>query len=277
MMDGNEIRARMAGYEFYHIIKLSDDISTPGNPRHLTTQHMVMGALKQLDLKDKRVLDIGCRDGLFSFEAERMGATEVIGVDNDLSKPAIEFLIPYFNSGVKMHEVNLYDLTPNTFGLFDVVIFAGVLYHLRYPFWALKVIRDIMRDGGTLLMETAVWRGAHRHAMLYCPVGDESPYDPTSCTFFNEKGLLDTLSSLGFRVKDLRYQPVQQGVKSILRYLRQWGVNLCKRTETTSGRININRINRATVITTLSIGVADQEVKQYWEGLHDFHTGLGHT
>jgi SAM-dependent methyltransferase len=276
-MDENEIKSKMAAYEFYHIIKLTDEISTPGNPRHVATQDMVMGLLKELELKGKRVLDIGCRDGLFSFEAERMGATEVIAIDNDLSKPAIEFLIPYFNSGVKMHEMNLYDLTPNTFGLFDVVIFAGVLYHLRYPLWAMKIIRDIMGDGGERVLETAIWRGASRHAMLYCPVRDESPYDPTSCSFFNEKGLLDTLASLGFRVKSLRYQCAQKGVRAMLRYLKQWGLNLCRRSKTASGRININRINRAAVVATLTREAVDQKVKQYWEGLHDFHTGLGHT
>ena len=61
-------------------------------------------------MKGKRVLDIGCRDGIYSFEAEKMGAKEVIGIDNDISKPALEFLIPYFNSKVKMFEMNLFDL-----------------------------------------------------------------------------------------------------------------------------------------------------------------------
>jgi FkbM family methyltransferase len=39
-----------------------------------------------MDLKGKRVL--GCRDGLFCFKAESMGAKEVVGMENDLSKPA---------------------------------------------------------------------------------------------------------------------------------------------------------------------------------------------
>jgi tRNA (mo5U34)-methyltransferase len=43
-------------------------------------------------VRGKRVIDIGCRDGMFSFEAERMGAAEVTGIDNDLSTAAVEFL-----------------------------------------------------------------------------------------------------------------------------------------------------------------------------------------
>jgi len=98
-------------------------------------------------------LDIGCRDGLFSFKAESMVAGEVIGIDNDLSEPATQFLIPFFNSKIQMKQLNLYEILPDTFGLFDVVIFPGVLYHLRYPFWGLKVIRDITNIGAHLLIE----------------------------------------------------------------------------------------------------------------------------
>src|SRR5262249_7329636 len=149
------------------------------------------------------VLDIGCRDGLFSFEAEKMGAAEVIGIDNDPSVAAIRFLIPYFKSKVQMHELNVYDLLPTTFGKFDVVIFSGVLYHLRYPFWGLKLVRDVVKDGGTLLLETAVYVDDNKYPLLFCPVGAESPYEPTSCTFFNTKALTDTLYSLGLTVRKI--------------------------------------------------------------------------
>lgn len=42
-----------------------------------------------------------------------------------------------------MYELNLFDLKPETFGTFDLIILCGVLYHLRYLFWALKVLRDV--------------------------------------------------------------------------------------------------------------------------------------
>ena len=158
-----------------------------------------MKYVKSLDLKGKRVLDIGCRDGLFSFAAESMGAAEVVGIDNDLSKPATEFLIPYFKSKVRMELMNVYDLGPDKFGLFDIVIFPGVLYHLRYPFWGLRAIRSVLKPGGNLIVETPIWRGENNNAMLFCPIGKDSPYETSSCTFFNEKGLVDTLTSLDSR------------------------------------------------------------------------------
>src|SRR5262245_11636792 len=128
IMNASEIHEAMAKYKFYHIIKLTDEISTPGEPDYVPAQNLCMKHLRSLDLRDKRVLDIGCRDGLFSFAAESMGAAEVIAIDNNLSRAAVEFLIPFFDSKVKMYQMNLYDLQPSSFGSFDVVIFPGVLY-----------------------------------------------------------------------------------------------------------------------------------------------------
>lgn len=204
-MNDAEIQENVRRYNFYHRIRLTDTITTPGFAALERGQEMVMRHLKSLDLRGRRVLDIGCRDGLFSFAAESLGASDVIGIDNDLSKAAIEFLIPFFRSKVQMKEMNLYDLRPEHFGLFDVIVFPGVLYHLRFPFWGMKVIRDVMKPGGHLIIETAIWRSERSNAVLYCPIGDESPFEPTSCTFFNEKGLKDTLQSLGFRTVSVEY------------------------------------------------------------------------
>jgi 2-polyprenyl-3-methyl-5-hydroxy-6-metoxy-1,4-benzoquinol methylase len=73
-MNENEIRQTMSRYKFYHIIRLTDKIVTPGNAVYVPAQNLCLKHLKSLDLNGKRVLDIGCRDGLFSFAAESMGA-----------------------------------------------------------------------------------------------------------------------------------------------------------------------------------------------------------
>jgi SAM-dependent methyltransferase len=197
----DQLRREMAGLSFYHTIQLTPTLATPGWPVVIPIVEMTLRALRKLDLRGKRVLDIGCRDGLFSFEAEKLGAAEVIGIDNDLAPGVPEFLTRALKSRVSIRAFNLFDLRPDTFGLFDVVIFPGVLYHLRYPFWALKLIRDVTTEGGTLVVETAVLADDNRHALLYCPTGTDSPYEPTSVTFYNRKGLHETLSSMGFAVE----------------------------------------------------------------------------
>jgi 2-polyprenyl-3-methyl-5-hydroxy-6-metoxy-1,4-benzoquinol methylase len=268
-MTENEIHQALKRYKFYHIIKIKDNIYTPGYPDYVPTQNLVIKHLKTLNLKGKRVLDIGCRDGLFSFTAEQMGAEEVIGIDNDLSKPATEFLIPYFKSNVKMIQMNLYDLKPENFGLFDVVIFPGVLYHLRYPFWGLKAIRDVLRIGGNLLIDTPIWEGERNNAILFCPIGKESPYEQTSCTFFNEKGLVDTLISMGLETVAIEYIKRNDGFINVLKK-RFRNMSLLGKDSPP-----IKKINRGTFHAIFRGYDKETFLMKYWDDTHNCHTESG--
>jgi SAM-dependent methyltransferase len=263
-MDEATLREALTKYNFYHIIPLTPELSTPGVV--FPNEEVSERALGCVDLVGKRVLDVGCRDGKFSFEAERRGASEVIGIDNDLSKAATELLIPYFKSGVQMHEMNLLDLRPDTFGSFDVVLFFGVLYHLRYPFWALKLLRDVLVPGGLVLIETAVMRDSNAHAMLYCPIGADSPYEDTSCTYFNEKGLRDSLQSLGLhveRVEHLHPSAEEPPTARVRRRLRE----VVRVALGHSGPPPMP-IGRATFVARFDPTLIDRDVTEYWEGIH---------
>ena len=305
-MDRKTIEENLSKYKWYHLIELEDGIVTPGYAPHVQIPSLkdVHKALRSIPLEGRRVLDIGCRDGLFSFEAEKLGAREVIGIDNDVSAGATEFLIPYFGSQVKMYELNVYDLKPETFGKFDVVIFAGVLYHLRYPFWALKRIRDVMEDDGQLIIETAVLDAFNEYALLYCPSEAESPYGVTSVTFFNAKGLTDTLYSMGITVRSINYcykteatdetieaTDESPGLLPSLKY-RIFSSRLLKRrildfpasvkqrfikkASPPDGNVlpngKMGPIDRGTFICDVTPNVVDQDVLTYWEHTHKFHS-----
>jgi hypothetical protein len=58
----------------------------------------------------------------------------------------------WFGSNVTGIACSVYDLNPKTFGTFDIVLFYGVLYHLRHPLLALERILSVCT--GTLLMQT---------------------------------------------------------------------------------------------------------------------------
>jgi SAM-dependent methyltransferase len=146
------------------------------------------------------VLDIGCRDGALSFEAERLGAAEVLAVDFDLPTQTTGFLKAALRSQVRFEQHNVYDLAPDRVGLFDIILMPGVLYHLRYPMLGLRRIRDLCHDGTVLLVETATFADANRFPLMLCPSGRDSPYEPTSCTFFNIAGFTQTVRSMGFAV-----------------------------------------------------------------------------
>lgn len=211
-----DIQEAVNKYCWYTTIKITDEISTSPQlnsgkrssiPNPCTLMHY-----DYVDFKDKSVLDIGCRDGLHSFEAEKRGAKSILGIDTCLSIGAVEFLIPYFKSKVKMQEKSLYDIE----GSFDIVIFAGVLYHLRYPFLAIKKISELLVEGGTLILETAIWNNHNDIPLVYCPNPKDSPYKGgSSVTFFNRKGLRDNLEVYGFEDMEFlpnKYEDYQTGI-----------------------------------------------------------------
>jgi tRNA (mo5U34)-methyltransferase len=88
------------------------------------------------DLRGQRVLDIGAWDGWYSFEMERRGA-EVLAIDN-WDNPRFHQMHAMLNSRVEYRQIDMYELTPERVGRFDIVLFMGVLYHLKHPLLALE-------------------------------------------------------------------------------------------------------------------------------------------
>ncbi len=108
------------------------------------------------DLRGKRVLDIGAWHGCFSFECERRGAAEVIALtlesDDQVGFSRLKCAVD--SKVVRFVQQSVYELDPSVLGEFDVVLFFGVLYHLRHPLWAIDNIRKVCR--GVALIETHV-------------------------------------------------------------------------------------------------------------------------
>lgn len=177
-------RIQAEGY-WFHRIELAPDLVTPGwsDPRSEKLPYFGLPA----DMSGMRVLDVGCADGFFSFEAERRGAREVVAIDSfpdsirrtTLCRDAL-------GSRVAPYLCNVYDLQAKTFGTFDLVMFFGVLYHLRHPLLALERLRSVC--SGTLLLQTATWEVAGEKQLplaRFDPFGIESgpehqrSWDPT--------------------------------------------------------------------------------------------------
>ena len=252
-VEPSRLSALVAQHVWYHRIGLGEHLVTPGVARYEAFQRPVLRALRALPLTGRRVLDVGCRDGLFAFEAERLGAAEVVGIDNNLSPGATAVLIPALGSRVRMEELNLLDATAERLGRFDLIVFAGVLYHLRDPFAGLRVLAELLVEGGVLIVETALLLGAERWAELWCPIGRDGPYDATSPSFFNRKGLVDTLTSLGIAVDGFEL------LGDPLRHPSSWRARLLGRTR---------RVDRATLACRRVSRLADSTINAYWYGTH---------
>lgn len=199
--DTVELCTRIQKYRWYHNIEVAEGIFTLPGHTFQPIWDFIIEAFEAVDFNRKAVLDLGCRDGLFSFEAEKRGARTITGIDNDMSPGATELLIPLFNSKVKLEEKNIYDINPEDTGRFDIILFLGLLYHLRYPVWGLKKAVDCLEDKGLLIIEAGMMECGELEdfEFVYCPV-EKEPYEPTSCSFFNKKALVTTLLSLGCRI-----------------------------------------------------------------------------
>jgi tRNA (mo5U34)-methyltransferase len=99
------------------------------------------------DLRGRTVLDIGCNGGFYSIEMKRRGAARVVGVDIDEGylRQAC-FAAQIIGVEIEFLQLSVYDLAVLE-ERFDIVLFLGVLYHLRHPLLALDLIRDhVVRD-----------------------------------------------------------------------------------------------------------------------------------
>lgn len=268
MNSDEDIKSEIKKYTFYHKIKVKDDIFTRETENEHFSHRRLFKYIDDIDLKGKKVLDIGCRDGVFSFYAEKKGAKEIVAIDNNVSKGAVNFLIPYFNSKVKMYEKNLYDLTENDFGKFDVIFFFGVLYHLREPITAIRKLSDILNEKGLILCETAITDNIETKPIIYIPFKTgPNPEDPTSCTFFNMRGLEETFNSLNFEII-LIEKFIKRKFNNIKKIVKNFFWLISKK----------NRIlNKDLIITNRVLLIASKKsykqnkISDYWYGIHKEH------
>jgi tRNA (mo5U34)-methyltransferase len=94
------------------------------------------------DLSGKSVLDIGCNGGFYAIEMKRRGARRVLGldVDPDYLRQA-RFAADTLGVDIEFRELSVYDVA-RLGERFDIVLFLGVLYHLRHPLLALDLVRE---------------------------------------------------------------------------------------------------------------------------------------
>ena len=132
------------------------------------------------DLSGRTVLDIGCNAGFYAIEMKRRGAERVVGIDSDndyLSQA--RFAAEVIGVELELRELSVYDV--GRLGeRFDIVLFLGVLYHLRHPLLALDLIHEhVARD---LLVFQSMQRGSNEIEPL------EADYPFTAAEVFDRPG-----------------------------------------------------------------------------------------
>jgi tRNA (mo5U34)-methyltransferase len=171
------------------------------------------------DLRGKTVLDVGCNAGFYSFEMKRRGAARVLGIDEDPDYLAqAQLVAEVYGLPVEWRCLSVYDIA-QIGERFDLVLFMGVLYHLRHPLLALDLLHE--HAVGDLLVVQSMLRGATEVE----PLADDYPFtetevfdrrdfprlhfversyagDPTNWWIPNRAGMEAMLRSAGFTIVD---------------------------------------------------------------------------
>lgn len=197
-MDVDELRREVAGIRWFHSIDLGNGIVTPGVDR---SARRLKGIHLPTSLRGMSVLDIGTFDGFYAFEAERRGA-RVVATDTavwrnpHIGRAGFDLAHRVLGSSVEGREVDVLDLSPETIGTFDLVLFLGVLYHLPNPLLALERVASVTRR--QLIMETHVdLLGTRRPAAAFYP-RDELQDDASNWWGPNLSAGMGMLEAVGF-------------------------------------------------------------------------------
>ena len=132
------------------------------------------------DLRGQTVLDIGCNGGFYGIEMKRRGAARVVGIDSEpLYLAQARFAAEVSGVEIELHQLSVYDVA-KLGETFDLVLFMGVLYHLRHPLLALDLIHEhVARD---LLVFQSMQRGSDQ----VMPVAPDYPF--WEVDIFNQPG-----------------------------------------------------------------------------------------
>ena len=171
-----EILAEITKRKWYHKIELRPGIFTPGISILEDLWAMTRETRTNLSYEGKRVLDLASFDGMWVFEAEKLGASVVVATDClqplyanfELCKDILKSkAIPFYNTSpyrlweglqvLLMDDMSTKMPFPKQIhhNLFDIVQHLGLLYHVRDPLWTLSQCRSVVKTGGHLLLETA--------------------------------------------------------------------------------------------------------------------------
>ncbi|MDP6423784.1 MAG: methyltransferase domain-containing protein [Planctomycetota bacterium] len=168
---------------WYHAIDLGDGVMTPG-VFQVKSFRPEYGIPDQLD--GQRVLDVGASSGFFACEMDRRGAAEVVALDlpgwgdhdwtpryradfesksaeerayiDDITMRAgFDLVVESMGcKNVRKHEAQIYELSPETVGMFDYVFCGSMLMHVRDPILGIQAMRSVLKPTGRMTVTIAM-------------------------------------------------------------------------------------------------------------------------
>jgi tRNA (mo5U34)-methyltransferase len=207
-----ELQLRASGLPWHHSIDLGRGVVTAGNKSLALCTAEAELIFDRLNLRGCSVLDIGAWNGYFSFEARRRGAERVLATDSYCwthphirGREAFELARSTLGMDVDACEIDVADLSRETVGEFDVVLYLGVFYHRYDAIEALAKVARLAKQ--VLIVETHLeLRDVAVPAMAFFP-GRELANDPTNWWGPNEFCIKDLLLGHGFNEVEISAHP----------------------------------------------------------------------
>jgi tRNA (mo5U34)-methyltransferase len=204
------LREQIDALSWFHEIDFGNGVVSPGRTPLGVLERQAAVYFKDT-IEGMSVIDVGCWDGYNSFEAARRGASRVLATDHFAwsdqcwgAREAFELARAHVAPQVEVLDIDLPEIAEATVGRFDVVLFCGVLYHVRDPLGALERMSAICSR--MIVVETHLDAlDADRPAMVFYP-GRELADDPTNWWGPNPACVTAMLRSAGFgRVQYMKH------------------------------------------------------------------------
>ena len=188
---------------WFHSFVLSDGTCVRGGKTPAILQAEFESVFGPLPIEGATVLDVGAWNGAFSFEAKRRGAKRVLATDlftwtHPILRGLERFLFVRKDTGLEIdyEVIDVPRINTVNVGVFDVVLFLGVFYHLSDPLAAIASLAQISRSW--LVLETHLDLDEVPHpAMRYYP-STELANDPTNWWGPNQQCVEGLLKNAGF-------------------------------------------------------------------------------
>lgn len=150
------IRQKINSFPRWHYEFDLKGIKTPAFPRYnvirhpLRREHIFPKLLEMYggSFSGKRILDLGCNAGWWSIEAIKKGADFVLGIDaRDMHIEQARFVASVYGiKNAEFKKMNVFDVSLDTVGEFDICFCLGLLYHVNKPLYLLEKIYEVTKE-----------------------------------------------------------------------------------------------------------------------------------
>ena len=199
----SDLQAKIAQLYWHHSIDLGDGIITPGGKSISICSHEARLIFDRVNLTGRSVLDVGAWSGFFSFEAKKRGASRVLATDSYTwshphfrGREGFEIARAALGMEIDAREIDVANLSEESVGQFDVVLYLGVFYHRYDAIEALARVASLAKQ--VLIVETHLdLRDKAVPGMVFYP-GHELNNDATNWWGPNIACIVALLKNFGF-------------------------------------------------------------------------------